>query len=166
MFLRIENCSNRKLIGLSIQDSLQQNEIVNVWKKFVPLSYNIPGNIKGQFCSMSIYPSTNIFNDFSINTFFKRCALVEVNDINYSLNTTESFYIDGMFALFLHKGLPSDVEKTFRYIFNQWLPNSKYEWALPFHFEKLPQNYSPNNPDAEEEIWLPIRLRGNSEPHI
>ena len=159
MFLRIENISKRKLIGLSIEDSLKQNEIVNVWKKFIPLSKDIPENVKGQFCSLSIYASVNFMNDFSNQTKFKRGAFVEVNDLNYTHNKLETFFAEGLFAVFLHKGLPSEGEKTFRFIFEQWLIESEYEWALPYHFERLPLNYNPNNPESEEEIWLPIKLK-------
>jgi len=63
----------------------------------------------------------------------------------------------GKFAVFLHKGPASDYAKSMQYIVGEWLPNSGSELDQRKHFEILPQGYDPVDPDAKEEIWIPIR---------
>jgi AraC family transcriptional regulator len=45
------------------------------------------------------------------------------------------------------------------YIFGEWLPNSSYELDTREHFEILSEGYRPDDRDAEEEIWIPIRKK-------
>jgi AraC family transcriptional regulator len=56
-----------------------------------------------------------------------------------------------------HHGPATDVS-TFEYIFARWLPASGYALDGRPHFEVLPADYRPLDPDAREEIWIPVRL--------
>ena len=38
------------------------------------------------------------------------------------------------------------------------LPDSEYELDNGEHFELSAENYRPNDPYTEEEVWMPIRL--------
>jgi AraC family transcriptional regulator len=40
------------------------------------------------------------------------------------------------------------------------LPNSAYELDDREHFELLGEKYKNNDPNSEEEIWIPIRPKG------
>ena len=73
----------------------------------------------------------------------------------------ECFNLDGgLYAVFLHKGAAATGAKTFQYIFNTWLPASEYniDTTRP-HFELLGEKYKNNDPDSEEEIWIPVKLK-------
>lgn len=63
----------------------------------------------------------------------------------------------GLYAVFTYQGLPSAA--PFEWILGSWLPASAYRLAHRPHFEKLPADYRPNNPEATEEIWLPIDIQ-------
>ena len=71
----------------------------------------------------------------------------------------EAFVIQGgSYAVFIHKGATDTFHKTAEFIFSVWLPNSKYELDNRKHFEIMKENYlGPNNPDSEEEVWVPIK---------
>lgn len=45
----------------------------------------------------------------------------------------------------------------FRYIFGTWLPASGYVLDDRPHFEVLGPGYRPDDPEAEEDIFIPIR---------
>jgi len=64
----------------------------------------------------------------------------------------------GQFAVFIHKGTAGTFHITSQYIFDIWLPDSGYELDKREHFEILKENYDPNDPESEEEVWVPIRL--------
>jgi AraC family transcriptional regulator len=45
----------------------------------------------------------------------------------------------------------------FTYIFTRWLPASGYQLDNRPHFEILGDKYKNNDPESEEEIWIPVR---------
>ena len=63
----------------------------------------------------------------------------------------------GLYAVFLHKGAATTGPKTFQYIFGTWLPESDYSLDIRPHFEILGEKYKNDDPDSEEEIWIPIK---------
>ena len=50
--------------------------------------------------------------------------------------------------------------RIFQYIFGTWLPTSIYTIDNLPHFEILGKKYKNNDPTSEEEIWIPIKLKG------
>jgi AraC family transcriptional regulator len=66
---------------------------------------------------------------------------------------------EGKYAVFQHKGPMLKFIENIMHIFNEWLPNSEFELDNRPHFELLPANYhGPMDPNAEEEIWVPIKI--------
>lgn len=61
----------------------------------------------------------------------------------------------GKYVVFEYKGLSNNPE-VFQYIFGDWLPNSGYQLDNRPHYEVLGEKYKNNDPDSEEEIWIPI----------
>lgn len=49
------------------------------------------------------------------------------------------------------------MTKIFEYIFVEWLPDTIYELDNRPHFEILGEKYKNNDPDSEEDLWIPIR---------
>lgn len=63
----------------------------------------------------------------------------------------------GKYAVFIHKGTPAEFPLTAAYIYRSWLPDSGYELEEREHFEVMGPKYLPNDPNAEEEIWFPVK---------
>jgi AraC family transcriptional regulator len=63
----------------------------------------------------------------------------------------------GLYAVFQYKGTANEAAGTFQYILGTWLPNSEYTLDSRPHFEILGEKYKNNDPDSEEEIWIPIK---------
>jgi AraC family transcriptional regulator len=64
----------------------------------------------------------------------------------------------GTYAVFHYKGLSSD-SSVWRYIYNEWLPNSPWELDHRPHFERLGAKYKNEDPNSEEDIYIPVRPR-------
>ncbi|MFB0947149.1 MAG: GyrI-like domain-containing protein [Spirosomataceae bacterium] len=47
----------------------------------------------------------------------------------------------GLYAVFIHIGLPSDFPETMNYTHKNWLPDSEYEVNFREHFETLGAKY-------------------------
>jgi AraC family transcriptional regulator len=70
----------------------------------------------------------------------------------------ESYLLQGgKYAVFIQHGPAVAVVKTMQYIFGDWLPKSAYQIDNREHFEVMPEGYSPVDPEAKEEIWIPIK---------
>src|SRR5690606_7293055 len=94
---------------------------------------------------------------------FTKWAVVEVDDFENVPEGMASYTLQsGTYAVFEHTGPASDLS-TFLYIFNEWLPSSnRYELDDREHFEVLPPDYDARDPNAKEEIWVPVRMRTQS----
>ena len=107
---------------------------------------------------MQIYDTKFNFFHFDINSSFEKWAAVEVADFtNVPVGMQTLILPQGLYAVFLYKGAAEEGEKTFRYIFEAWIPNSIYQLDNRPHFEILGSKFKHNDPDSEEEIWIPVK---------
>jgi len=134
------------------------NKTVDLWRSFMPGLKEIQNNIGTDLYSVQIYPPL-FFDNFNPHTQFEKWATIEVTDFNMVPDKMETFnLINGLYAVFLYKGVASMAAKTFSYILTDWLPNSEYNLDNRPHFEILGKRYKNEDPESEEEIWIPIKL--------
>ncbi len=55
-------------------------------------------------------------------------------------------------------GPASKGPETYRNIFETWLPASGYVLDNRPHFAVMGEKYRNEDPDSEEEIWIPIKM--------
>lgn len=155
---RIEIFPEKKLIGKSLQMSLVENATPQLWRIFMTQKSAITNAIGTDLYSIQVYNDLHYFENFSPQTKFTKWAAIEVDNFENTPNGFSSFSInEGLYAVFLHKGTVSEFQKTIQFIFGQWLPKSAYELDDRPHFELLGAKYKNNNPNSEEEVWIPIK---------
>lgn len=153
---RIENINEKKLVGKRIKTSLSNNKTSALWSSFMPRRKEITNSLRSDLFSLQIY-NTLYFDSFDPSIEFEKWALIEVMDFNNIPNEMETFILTGgLYAVFIHKGSSND-SSIFQYIFSVWLPNSIYKLDNRPHFEILGKKYKNNDPNSEEEIWIPIK---------
>jgi AraC family transcriptional regulator len=158
---RIETLSEKKLVGKRMKMSLSGDKTGELWKSFMQRRKEIKNNLTNELFSMQLYNESLNFENFNQDTVFEKWAAVEVSDFNNIPAGMESFTLTGgLYAVFLHRGAASTGPATFRYIFGTWLPNSEYSLDTRPHFEILGEKYKNEDPDSEENIWIPIRIKG------
>lgn len=155
---RIENSIERKLIGKRLTMSLADNQTLKLWQSFMPRRKEIKNNLTPELFSMQVYPKSFDFSFSNLNAEFEKWAAIQVANFETVPTEMEIFILTGgLYAVFDYKGLSTDT-KIFEYIFGTWLPNSKnYSLDDRPHFEILGDKYKNNDPNSEEEIWIPIR---------
>ena len=155
---RIKTISEKKLIGKRLKMSLTNNLTGRVWGEFMPRRNEIKNNLTSELISMQVY-GPNYYKEFNPSNEFEKWASVEVTDFGTVPNDMESFVLEGgLYAIFDYKGSSSD-NRIFQYIFMTWLPNSEYLIDDRPHFEVLGEKYKNNDPNSEEEIWIPIKKK-------
>lgn len=155
---RIETLTEKKLIGSKLKMSLTINKTGELWGSFAPKIKDIKNRFTTDKISMQVYDSLYYVN-FNPNNEFVKWATVEVADFNDIPKGMETFTLgSGLYAVFDYKGSSND-STIFQYIFTTWLPGSEYQLDNRPHFEVLGEKYKNNDPNSEEEIWIPIKKK-------
>lgn len=156
MEARIEIASEKKLIGKHIVMSFIENKTFQLWNSFMPRRKEITNSIDSNFYSLEVFPDGH-FDNFDPNRSFQKWAAVEVSTFEEIPQGMETLTIPtGLYAVFVHKGPQSEGHKTYHSIFVEWLPNSGYTVDERPHFAVMGDQYKKEDPDSEEEIWIPI----------
>jgi AraC family transcriptional regulator len=154
---RIETLKEKKLTGKRMRMSLSGNKTGELWRSFMLRRKEITNNIGTDLYSMQVYDPL-YFSKFSYDAEFEKWAAIEVTDFSIVPDEMETTILpEGLYAVFLHKGAASKGRETFQYIFGTWLPGSDYLLDNRPHFELIGEKYKNEDPDSEEEIWIPVK---------
>jgi AraC family transcriptional regulator len=154
---RLEVAKEKKLVGKRMKMSLAENKTFELWRSFMPDRTKIANKRSDEFISMKVYDEPLQLQNPAQE--FDKWAAIEVSDFSKAPEGMETFILpSGSYAIFDYKGLNTD-SSIFIYIFTEWLPNSNYELDDRPHFEVLGEKYKNNDPQSEEEIWIPVRLK-------
>lgn len=138
--------------------SLKNYRVADLWRSFMPDRNLISNRTDDNLISLAIYKSDH-FTVFNPENEFEKWAAAQVNtvdDIPAGLEATT--LPGGLYAVFDYKGLNTD-NSIYQYIYGIWLPASDYSLDNRPHFEVLGPKYKNNDPDSEEEIYIPIKRK-------
>jgi AraC family transcriptional regulator len=156
MYPRIETIPGKKLIGKYLKMSLKENKTVDLWRSFMPLRKTIINPVSSDFFSLQVYEQSDDYRNPDAE--FIKWAAMEVSDNTEVPQGMEAYYLSGgLYAVFLHKGGPQNFRATFQFIYEEWMPSSGYTVDHREHFELVGEKYKNNEPDSEEEIWIPVK---------
>ncbi|AZQ43944.1 GyrI-like domain-containing protein [Nonlabens ponticola] len=159
-FLRIEKLAPRKLVGKSLEMSMVDNKTAELWKSFMPHRNKIQNTVGNDLYSIQEYPVALSLEHFDPTIAFKKYALSEVSAYGNLPEGMQPYELKGgMYAVFLHMGLPAQFPATINFIFAEWLPNADYVLDHRPHFEVLGDKYSNTNPSSQEEVWIPVKKK-------
>jgi AraC family transcriptional regulator len=152
---QIRDNSEKLLAGVRRRMSFASDKTSELWREYRSREADIQHRVGGESYSVKIFAPGYSFANFEPAVEFDKWAAAEVSEAFEGFETLE--LPSGKYAVFVHKGTLAEAAKTFGHIFTEWLPDSEYELDERPHFEVLPHGYSPFDPEAEEEIWIPIR---------
>jgi len=154
----IKTLEEKKLVGMRIKTTVANDKARELWQRFMPRRNEVRNRVGENFYSIQAYDHSRSFETFTPQTEFEKWASVEVSDWDAIPDEMESRTLaGGQYAVFIHRGLAKDFPETWKAIFMKWLPQSDYELDKRDHFEILTPAYRPDDPDATEEIWIPIK---------
>ncbi|MBI3300043.1 MAG: GyrI-like domain-containing protein [Elusimicrobia bacterium] len=145
----IETLREKKLVGMHLTMSLAQDKTGELWKRFMPRRAEIKHRVDDNFISMEFYTP---------DAPFEKWAVVEVSAHADIPDGMEPYTLrGGQYVVFKHKGPARAAPNLFSHLFSGWLPKSGHALEDREHFELLPKDYRPDDPNAQEEIWIPIK---------
>lgn len=146
-----------RLVGLRIQTSLAENRAFELWRQFRPRITEISNRKGADFFDVKRYGPEMTNGQFTPATVFEKWAAVEVEahaDIPEGMQPLD--LPGGLYAVFIHHGPASAFVRTYQYIFGVWLPASGFRLDDRPHFDVMGPGYRPDDPEATEEIWIPV----------
>lgn len=147
----------KTLVGLHRDMSLADNQTAALWREFMPRRSEVTNRNSSDFLSMQVYDDQP-GPLFAPDRIFTKWAAVEVADHDVVPAGMEPYLLGGgLYAVFDHRGPASSAPQIMQYIFGQWLPNSDHVLDSREHFEVLGRDYNPTDPNAREEIWIPVK---------
>lgn len=150
--------SDKQFVGVSKRMSIVNDTTRELFRTFMPRRKEIKHLKNSNVLDLRVYDDT-YFLKFNPSAEFTKYALVECTEITELPKGMEVYdFIGGNYAVFKHKGMMSD-RSIYDYIFRDWLLNSQYNLDNRPHFEVLGPKAKLNDPDSEEEIWVPITLK-------
>lgn len=61
------------------------------------------------------------------------------------------------YAVFIHPGPISGLGATIAWIFDDWLPKSKFQWVADFYFEYYDDRFAPDSEDSIMFLFVPVK---------
>lgn len=161
MIPRIEILPEKKLVGKSIRMSIANDKTFELWRSFMPQRKEIKNIITNDLYCLQVYNASLDFKQFTPETEFVKWAATEVSEFAEIPEGMQPVTLEGgLYAVFLYKGDIASFPPFFKYIFFEWLPASEYvlDNSRP-HFDLLGEKYKNNDPESEEEIWVPVKMK-------
>ncbi|GEL11754.1 AraC family transcriptional regulator [Flavobacterium glycines] len=156
---RIIALEEKKLVGCKQNMNYAAYNPVPLWQSFMPIKTEITNTIGSDLFSVQQFP-IDFWTHFNPETVFEKWAAVEVSAFeNIPSNMHTLIIPGGWYAVFDYKGDGSNAPAFFEAIFSDWIPNSAYVVDNRPHFEILGSKYKKGDPNSEEEVWIPVRLK-------
>jgi AraC family transcriptional regulator len=153
----IKTYPTTKFIGKNSSFTYADYRVFELWISFMPRRKEIQNTIGSELYNIQINPENF---DFQPNTPYTKWAAVAVSIFDFIPDGMETLEIqEGLYAVFNYKGDQSNFAAFFKSIYTEWLPSSDYELGNHPQFEVLGEKYKNNDPNSEEEIWIPIKRK-------
>jgi AraC family transcriptional regulator len=153
----IKTIGDKKMVGQMLRMSHASNRTAELWRSFMPRRNEIVNRVSSDAVSLQIY-GPDYFRSFDPRREFEKWALAEVSNFDQIPDQMNRFVLKGgQYAVFHYRG-PANDARIFQYIYNEWLPSSGCRLDDRPHFEVLGAKYKNNDPESEEEIWIPVTL--------
>jgi AraC family transcriptional regulator len=149
--------SAKTLVGDMLEISFDNIQTPILWRNFMPRRNQILNAVSTELYSVQILKK---FELPTAQSEFEKWACVEVTEVaDIPQNMKVLTIPEGLYAIFHYRGLDTEGYKVFQWIFNQWLPNTDFEFDSRPQFEILSEKYKRNSVDSEEEIYIPIKFK-------
>jgi AraC family transcriptional regulator len=157
MYLRTETIPEMKIVGKRVAMSLVNNITGELFRSFMPRAQEIPNRANSELLCVQNYPE-GYYKTFNPSTPFEKWAAAEVTSFEVIPEGMERAIIpSGLYAVFLFRGSNAQANDFFANIYMNWFPSSGFVVDHRPHFDVLGSKYKNNDPESEEEIWIPVR---------
>jgi len=157
MKYRIETLPQTILMGMRTRMSYLDVQTPQLWQAFMSKRTEIKGRLDENYYSVEVYDDRSYFEVFDPSKTFEKWATVHVSSETPVPEGMEKLVVpEGEYVVFSYKGSSQEASKAYQYIYSEWIPQSPYRIAHRPHFALMGERYKNNDPNSEEEFWIPI----------
>lgn len=161
MKFELVNSPKIRLIGMSHNCSFAKYDVFNLWRSFMPRKSEVLNSIDTSIFSITYYPN-NFFEAFNPQVEFSKVAALRTIDSAIIPDGMERFEIpEGLYFNFKYVGTAEAYPKLFEQILKEILPSNNLRLDNRPHYEILGANYKNNDPDSEEDIYIPVSIHNS-----
>jgi AraC family transcriptional regulator len=156
-FDRMEADGGRTLVGMRTTMSIAEDATAPLFRRFMPRRSDLHDRRGDGTHCVRIHPGTGP-DAFAPTTRFEKWAAARVADDAAVPDGMERLAIpNGRYAVFVHSGPIQGFGASLAWIFGTWLRDAGEVLDDRPHFEWLPEGWRVDDPDAREEVWVPVR---------
>ena len=155
MIPEIREMQTRTIIGRNLLLPLYSREVFALWKEFRT------EQMKAGLIDVELY-SIQEFAEWPPKTTIMHWSGIEKQDtVKYPEEWQECVLQGGAYAFALFKGDSEEFPAMLKDIIVSWIPTTDYEYdPSRLQFQVMPHDYKLDDPNAEEQVWIPVRTRG------
>lgn len=155
----IQSLEASTFVGKQLEMSFAANKTRALWMDFMPRRRLVEKVVGTALYSFECYPE-GFHKVFNPHALFVKWAAVKVAATDSIPVNMEVLNVPaGEYAVFQYKGKASDASSFYESIYTKWLPATGYTLDERPHFTVMGERYKNEDPESEEEIWIPIRLK-------
>jgi AraC family transcriptional regulator len=143
------------VVGIARQFIMSNNLIPRLWDDFNQRGKEVKHAVYEAALGICYYEPK--YEQDSPFTYMAGWKVTRVEDIPEGMTARTVPASD--YAVFEHKGALDTLQKTYDYIFREWLPASEYEMAKQDDFEWYDDRFKFGAADSIMEIWIPIKKK-------
>ena len=155
MIPEIREMQSRIIIGRNLLLPMYSHEVFALWKEFRT------EQAKTRNVGVELF-AVQQFAEWPPKTTIMHWAGIEKeNDKEYPEPWQECELQAGTYAWVLFKGNREEFPAMLKAIIVEWIPTTEYEYdPSRRQFEIMPHDYALDSVNAQEEVWIPLRKRG------
>lgn len=156
--IQVKELSHKHIVGFSAEMCHKNQTTKALWQTFMPRRGEVSNRIGTEYYSIIKYPDP--MQIANIDAMYIKWAGVQVEHLDVVPEGMHSLTIPaGLYATFTHQGDMARFIANLQYFYSSWLLNSDYHVDDRPHFEILGDRYRRDDPNSEEEVYIPLKLK-------
>lgn len=152
---RFETIEAIPLLGIRFENAMETQSMDNIWQIWSSLRPQLPQAASGPDYGVFYYGAN--FDPESETGYYymvgKQCAGLDTASEEWVSHSIPG----GIYAVFDYTGTLSDKERTYNYIYGEWIPKNKAVPLMQDSFELYIKEYQPGAEEIHIEIWIPLQ---------
>ena len=144
-----------KVVGMQSFGKGNRGQLLEMWDVLQGNALKTPNRINRKYS----YGIESFTKEFDEDKKWFYLAGVQVKDLSkVPVQMCAKVIPKNKYAVFIHKGPVKGFGKLYEKIYTEWLPESGYQAAGPYDFERYDKRFiSPQHDDSITEIFIPIK---------
>jgi AraC family transcriptional regulator len=148
---RFVNSKALLLVGMSARYSCESSAgVPSQWQRFLPHFGNVPGQLDRKAYGVK-------YNFDDLDNFDYLCGVEVADFTRVPQGWTNLRVPEQRYAVFTHSGHVSTIRRTWKAVWNAWLPTSGHDVSDAPHFELYDETFNSQTGMGGLELWVPIR---------